>query len=187
MADLLALLTAAKLPEKIERVCTRGDLVAEFERLEGELKLARAKDENSFSGGESRAVVEKMDAIREQMQAASVNVRLRAMDKMRPIGLVAEHPPREDEVADKTLGYNQETYYTALVRESIVSFEHDDGTTLAASELNEEAWTALLSGLSYRQFDNLVGAALLLNNRDVDVPFSHVASLISRTSDDDSK
>ncbi len=169
------------------QLCLRGDLQVRFEEFERELAEAHRRDESTYAGGAAAEVAAQMEALRKQMEEASVTFRLRSLGKMRPLELLAENPPRDGDKMDHTLGYNQATYYTALVQQSCFEVAHADGTVLAVSELDETEWEQLFAALSHKQFDSLVGAAIAVNDRDVAVPFSHHASLISQRSGGDSK
>lgn len=186
MADLEGMFKGVTRQTKRVTVCLLGDLVAEYDDLERQLVAARERDAQSFAGGEERKVVERMNEIRAKMTAAEVTFEFTAMPPMRPLEVLAEHRPREDNKADIALGYNQETYYPALIRQSCTSVTANDGTAAAAGDISDEAWDAMLQGLGHRDFDQLVGAAMEANGR-TSVPFSHLASLLSTTSEAESK
>lgn len=200
MSDLEGMFKGVTRKTATATVCLLGDLAGEFGKLERELQAARVRDEQSFDGGEARKVVARMEAIREQMTAAEVTMEFVSMPPMRPMGLLAEHPPRQDARADVGLGYNEETYYPALIRESCAKVtshegasvctrlhcEDDCGLVSTHGGISDEAWTSMLTGLGHKDFDQLVGAALEANGR-TSVPFSHLALAISTRSEDDSK
>lgn len=181
--DLSSILDGAKRPERTVQLCLRGDLQAELEELERRLRDERGRHERSM--GEMGAEVEigeQIEALREQMREATVTFRLRALPARRTAGsgeqmtwdeLVKAHPPREGDQGDLVLGYNADTFFDALVVASVVD-----------PQPSPEQWQRLLGdGLTSRQFDELAEAALTLNRRKVDVPFSSAAS--GRTQDSD--
>jgi len=178
---ILDLIREARQPERTVELCLRGDLTASYEALQRELVDARDRDSQSFAGGDAREVAARMDGLREQMQDATVVFRMRSMSRMRPLGLLAEHPPREGNDKDRALGYNQDTYYVAMIRETCYAVERG-GEELGADQLSNEDWSALFDALSHKQFDQLFSAAWMLNNDDVSVPTSALASLISQAS-----
>ncbi|MCX4470446.1 hypothetical protein OOK41_09020 [Micromonospora sp. NBC_01655] len=174
--DFKALLAAARLPERAVPVCLRGDLTAEFEDLERQLDDALRTLTTSIEGDGSAAIAECMEALREQMAAHTYQFRLRAMTRPRWHQFIGEHPPRKDgneiDARDRVRGVNIETFFPALVRESVID-----------PVLDEQEWTLLLDeALTDRQFDELASAAWDLNRGGVDIPFSPVASRMTRGS-----
>ncbi|MFG3710127.1 hypothetical protein [Micromonospora sp. NPDC047730] len=176
--DVKALIRGAKLPETTVSVCLAADLVAQFEQRERELVNARRAAGSSLAGSsKARELAEQIEALRQEMAESTVDFRLRAMPRPEWRAFVAAHPPRKVEGGkvhedDAHLGVNAETFFDALVQKSTVS-----------PELDAEDWRLLLDEkLTDRQFDELSNAAWALNRREVDVPFSHAASRILRSS-----
>ncbi|GLY08272.1 hypothetical protein [Actinoplanes sp. NBRC 101535] len=84
--------------------------------------------------------------------------------------LIQAHPPRRDPADAKRLhphdseGFNSITFFPALVRLS-----------LAEPEMTDARWEKLLTGrarISDAQFERLAEAAVKVNRRDHDLPFS---------------
>ncbi|TDB82942.1 hypothetical protein E1091_18550 [Micromonospora fluostatini] len=132
-----------------------------------------------------------MEDLRQQMQAETTPFRLRAMPKPRWRAFVGEHPPRKDDEGgiddrDRVVGVNTETFYTALIRESVVdpALDEEDWAYLLGGEVQDEQGKTLAveARLTSRQFDDLADAAWGLNRRDIDVPFSPAASRMTRGS-----
>lgn len=173
-SDVHALIAGARLPERTVPICLRGNLVAQVEALDRELaELDRPGRivADSLAGDGRRPIAERIEALREEMRASTVNFLLRALPRRRWNALLAEHPPREGDDGDKAMGVNSETLFEALIAESVVS-----------PELTPEEWTLLLDSLSSAQYDSLATAAWALNRRGVDVPFSPAASRILASS-----
>lgn len=173
-----AMLADAKLPEKSVPICLRGDLVADFEEAERLLVEANKSRGDSLAGGEKLGeLAERVEQLREQMRDHFYDFRLRALPKRQWRALVAEHQPRRVDGAegpevhedDKYIGVNAETFFDAMIRACLVD-----------PELDDQQWAHLLEVLSDKQYEALSSAAWGVNRSDVDVPFSHVASLISR-------
>src|SRR4051812_26775166 len=168
--DITEALAGAKLPEKTVPICLRGDLQAEFERLEAQLVEAqRDRSDSLAAGGRARELAERIEALRQEMTASTVTFTLRAVPRRRWTALVAEHPPRDDVQVDRVLGVNEETFTSVLIRECAVD-----------PQLSGEQWDRLDEALTEFQWQKLFNAAWSLNARDVDVPFSHAASTILR-------
>jgi hypothetical protein len=173
LADLL---NDAALPEKTVEVCLRGDLLAEVEDLERELRDARISVQTMADQGRARKIAEQIEKAREAMREASVVFRLRGLTRKAWAGLVGAHPPRKDNDTDRALGYNMDTFFPALIRACVTE-----------PELNDETWERLDPALSSAQFDELVDAALAVSRRRVDVPFSYAASVTLQSSGETSK
>jgi len=159
----------ARLPEETVPICLRGDLVAEFERLERELDQAERKASTSLAGNGARAVAERMERLREQMAEGTVTFVLRAMPGEDWYALCAAHEPRRGEGGDvderDRLGVNVDTFWPDLLKRSVVD-----------PVLDDDDWAALLGKLTAKQRKNLSTAAWNLNQEDVDIPFSFAAS-----------
>lgn len=184
--SVLEEIRAAKRPERAVPLCLRGDLNREYEELQASLTAARDRDAQTLAGGDAKSVAERMDALALRMRAAIVVFRLRALDKMRPVSLLGEHPPRDDDDLDNRFGYNRDTYYQALIRESTYELMQGDDVQ-PASELTDDDWTGIWDALGHGQFDRLTDAAMKLNNGDVDIPTSALASLLSQASGESSR
>jgi hypothetical protein len=173
--DLAGWLDEAKPAETSVQVCLRGDLLADFTRLEEQLaELDRPGNETAASlAGDGRArLAEEIEAVRQQMLAASREFKLRALPRRRWTALVAEHAPREGNEVDAARGVNISTFLAAIIRECT----YDPALTAAQ-------WDRLLDDVfNDAQFDELANAAWTVNRRTVDVPFSRAASRIRSNS-----
>lgn len=174
-----ALLDEAKPVERAFAVCLRKDLVAEFEALDREREnLPKHGGGNSLAGPGSaaREIAEQLEALREQMKASTITVKVRALPRKAFRNLVAAHPPRKDEEGNvrpnDRIGFNADTFFEPLVRASIVE-----------PALTPERWTRLLDEtLSDGQYQELASLCWLVNTDDVDIPFSEAASEILKGS-----
>lgn len=173
-ADIATLLAEARLPERTVALCLRGDLQARVEELERQLESAREERAGKLSdGGTERALAEQIEAVRESMKDSTVSFTLRAMSRKAWADLVAKHPAADDDATGRALGYDPDGFFPALVAASVVS-----------PEVTTDQWDTLIDEkLTSRQYDELVDAALALNRRPVDVPFSVAASRALRTSE----
>lgn len=166
--DVHDAITAARLPERSVALCLRGDLVAEFEALDRRLEQLPGRGDALNSSAEYLQVARDIETVRQDMAAASVEFRLRALPRRRWNQLLLDHPPRVDSDTDKAVGINEATFYDALIAESIVD------PSLSPGEL-----TRLLDDvLTSAQYDEISRAAWTLNRKGVDVPFSRAASRI---------
>jgi hypothetical protein len=162
MTDLDSALANAKLPERTVPLCLRGDLQAEYEDLERQLALEQAKPEHDSLAGNPRAVEieEQLEALREQMQEATVTLRVRALSNRAWYALAEQHPPREGNDIDALYGCNFETLAPELVRRCLVP------------KLDNDQWELLYAVLSNGQFETLFVAAHGATRGRVNVPKS---------------
>lgn len=164
--DVLA--TATPVTKAVP-LCLAGELQAEWEDLDRRrkaIKAGPASDSLAGAGGEARAVEERMDAIREEMDKATVTFRVKGLPKRRWSNLAAEHPPRPED-KEEGLDYNAETFPLA----ALVACCVDPVMTLKQAErLVDEV-------LTQGQWDGLWVAVMLANTRRVDVPKSVSASV----------
>ena len=183
MTDYDAILTAARPPEHVERVCTRGDLVAEYTRLDRELAQARlfAAADPRAAGTGAPDVADRLAELRAQIEQATVPFRLRALPPKRWVELCEQHPPRRQPDGsvhpyDAGPGVNNDTFFPALIRESTVE-----------PVLRDETWAALLDRagtlLNQEQVLRLGRACWDLNKQTPDLPFSSADWLSRRISD----
>lgn len=176
--DLKTALAEARLPERTVPICLRGDLIAELENLERRLDEAQQRPVDSLEGNGSGDLVDRIEALQDEMRASTITFRLRALPKPRWRALLAAHPPRRDAATDEPvaedaqIGLNLETFFDAMIRACLIEPEVDDKT-----------W-ALMAGedgrLTDRQLGRLSDAAWEVNRGDVSIPFSHAASRARR-------
>lgn len=167
------LLSAARLPESTVTVCLRGDLQAEWERLNAKLaELRSAPGRKLTDNAEASAVASRIREIEGQMRESTLELTLRALPRRDWLRLIRDHPPRKGDEGDKSLGLNTETFFDELIPRSIVN-----------PTLNEDQVSRLMDALSSAQYDKLLETAWNLNRRDVDVPFSPLASLAAGNTD----
>jgi hypothetical protein len=175
VVDLDALISEAKLAERSVALCLRGDLTAQLQELERQLQEAEATRQASgaLSGGaRSRELAEQIEALRAQMLEHTLTLTLRAVPRRRWTALIAEHPPRANDELDQQLRVNVDTFFAVAVRECTV----DPAMTTAQ-------WDKLDEKLSDAQWHTLTAACWAINARDVEVPFSRLASRLTQDSE----
>lgn len=191
MADFEALLDEAELPERTVNVCLQGKLRGDWELLSEQLQEAKQRDRESMSDDGGRSIAEQMEALEERMRAATVAVRLRALEEADGVPgrtrfnrLLAEHPPRKENRLDATLGLNKDTFFDALIPMSVVDVTAHDGDV----HVPDGKWVnRMLGRITAKQWDDLANAAFVLNGGGVDVPFSPAASRITQDSGETSR
>ena len=194
MSKLKDQIRAARLPEETVPICLRGDLVAEFERLERQLAEALRNPSDSLEGNGSAEIAARIEALRQEMREHTVEFLLRGMPRRRWRAFLAEYPPRQDaegkiDERDRGAIVNMGAFFHALIRASVVSPELDDedwrlllGDDEDEAARREQAGEPVEDGaLTDQQFEKLSDTAWALNRRDVDVPFSLAASRLTRS------
>jgi hypothetical protein len=177
LKNFKAMLAEAKMAEKSVAICLRGDLVADHEAAERDLELAQKKPAaNSLDGNGVGAIIDRIEALEDEMREHTYDFRFRALPKPDFRALIAEYPPRRGDdgevvAEDRYIMANYDTLLPALIRACLID-----------PELSDEDWTALDAKLSDRQFGDLSDAAWFVNRGEVDVPFSRAASLAKRNS-----
>lgn len=170
MSDIKGLIKGKRRRQTTEPVCLRGDLAGEYDDLATQLE--RLPDSNKLGGDPNRRrITDEMDRLRAEMEEATVTFRLEAMPDAQFQQLMEDHPPRRDgdevNAGDAEAGYDRATFYRPLVRACTID-----------PELDDEDWDLLLGedGLSPADMSRLIAAALRVNTRRVDVPFSPAGS-----------
>lgn len=160
-SDIESILRMARPKERVIHVCLRGDLVAEHDELERQIRDADTTAERALGDhGTPRALAGRVQAIEAEMKAASAPFRFRALPRSRWDALRKRF---EDDAKDA--GYDLEAMAGPLVAASCVQ---PAVTEAQVDELREH--------ISHGQFQELFGAAWDVNTGAVDVPFSLIAS-----------
>lgn len=171
MSSIKDRLAAAKLPERSLQVCLRGDLMAEFDDLERQLRDARQESPTGRrrvgSRPESTQIAEQMEALRERMAGEMLDLRVRALPREDWQALVRQHPPRKGNAGDDAMGVNLESLMAEAIPACVFEPEMDD-----------DDWTRLNRVLCSADYDRLLSAVWDVNRSGVDIPKSQLASLV---------
>lgn len=171
-------------------LCLNGELVKKYEEVTARIaaraalaEMGAQVDENdpdvrlggmpvpdgALKPGETDPEQEEADRLKTEMRRFTQVFTLHAVGEKYQ-ELLEQHPPRPDPVdakkyhPDDVQGFNLMTFYPALVRASI-----------AEPEMTDPRWEKLMRGksrISDGQFDRLAAAAVRVNKRDNDLPFS---------------
>jgi hypothetical protein len=168
MIDIDEVIASAKLPEKTLPLNLRGDLQAEWEDLERQLRVAQENaDDDTLAGDpKARKIANRMVAISKEMAEHTVVFRFRALPKTAYSDLLTKHKADEN-TEHQVDGLDWDTYPTALIAACSV----DPKMSVAQADRLSERVTD-------RQWDDLFATALSCNRDKVDVPFSFSASAI---------
>ena len=169
-------LASAKLAEKTVRVCLRGDLAAEHETLEEQIKAALESERNTEGTTrrvgqkpESVRLAERQEKVRAQMADEMLTLTVRALPRHRWQEIAANHPPREDHDGDRALGVNLQPFAAEVMPLCIVD-----------PELDDEDWARLNDVLSSGDYDRIFDAVWTVNRSGVDLPKSLTGSRVMR-------
>ena len=177
-AELLARIRP-RLAEEATEICLRPDLIDEFREAEAALTEEIA---NRGGGRLGDKPVDHTDAaqrvrdLEEQIQAASVTFRFRALPKAEFRALCDDHPPRKGDEMDHMVGYNRTAVLDALVRSSLYDPVFDDAS-----------WAEFLDTVSTGEWEELRSTANSVNRGVVEPPKSGLASRILSQRDADSR
>lgn len=163
---------AASRQERSIPVCLAGALVGQVEALDLELVEARKNAQTLGAQGDVRKLAERIQSLREQMESLTEVFRLRGLSRPENVKLKADHPPRQGNKVDEQLGFNEETYYPALIHACLVE-----------PAMTVEEWTELQDELAEGEFTKLGVAAWQATTGAVSIPFSLAASAVLRNSD----
>lgn len=169
MQSIDDIIAGARLPEKTVPLCLRGDLQAQWEDLERELRAHQGTaDEEALAGDQvARDLAERMEAIAQEMTDHQVVFRFRGLPKRAYSDLLAQHQAPEDKRELAVDGLDWDTFPTALIAACAVD-----------PEMTVEQAGRLAQTVTDRQWDDLFATAMALNRAEVSVPFSLAASAI---------
>jgi hypothetical protein len=175
--DIKSLIASGKLPERSVEICLRADLFAAMQDIERDLQRAERTDKAAgslASGTATRDLAARMEAVRADMLEHSLTFVFRALPRRAMAALQVEFPIREDNAGDAAAGLNIDDATEALVHRCLVS-----------PELDAEDWENLDNTLSDGQYQLMANAVWAICSRDVEVPFSRLASRIVQSSGDE--
>lgn len=159
------ILAAAKLPEHTVRVCLRGDLAAEHERLENELDALRDWESSSLADEDPRRpLAEAIQAIESDMVDSTETFVFRALGQRKYRALLDAHPDPKGEGS-----WNAESFPQALIAASCIEPPMDVVDV-------ERLFDVLNAG----QVETLFMGAYVVNEGPTQVPFSKAASAALR-------
>lgn len=173
----------------IKRARRVVDLVTDLGLQEQYTDALRAMDEArgdtpyvAMEVGDSadvRTAAELVQKIEAEMQASTLRFTIEAVDRLRWNEHMVNHPPRENDEADKAQGFNVSSI-DELLPQSIKAVHDADGKPYDFDPKTE--WADLSAALSDGQWSDFATAVIVVN-RGTDAPKSRAASLVMRSSD----
>jgi hypothetical protein len=116
------------------------------------------------------ALVEQMEALREQVEASQVTFLFESLSWSDRIALQAAHPPREGNRLDELQGANLDTFMPAVIRATCFGVRDGDGEE--PEPVPDETWDTLLPTLAFAQMQRLYDGAATVNDGLAQVPSS---------------
>lgn len=171
--DIAQILSRVELPTTSVTLCLRGDLVAEYEQLDAQLRDAAPSI--SLAGPASDTAA-RMDALRQEMLAHEAPFTFRALPAKRFAPLRRALPVRGKDETDEQAAAAYHRWVCKLISAS-----------MAEPTVTEDEADQLADVLSDAQWSKLSNAAWSVNTEAASVPFSAAASALSRISDSKSK
>lgn len=160
-------LAQAKLPERTVTLCLREDLVAEYERLDGELRSASRTAPSLGEPAPATVIARRMEELRQEMVAHQVDFRLRAWPARKFAKLRDAMPAKQDGQTDDEF----EDVWHATVCDLVSKMLVDPKATA-------EQVAGLAENLAESQWKELSNGAWDINARGQAIPFSVAASAI---------
>lgn len=153
------------------RVCLRGDLLGEHERLERELAEARRLDLTENRHAEAPAVAAKVADVERQIDASQVEFTFTAVGQKAWTDLLVRHRPDEED-REQRYEFNPRTFPQAAI-----------ALSCSSPAMTPEQAEQLYEALNFGQWQKLWAACMAANVEGTDVPFSAAASVILRGSE----
>lgn len=161
------ILAAAKLPERTVTLCLREDLVAEYERLDTELRTASRTAPSLGDPAPAAVIARRMDEVRQEMLAHQRQFLLRAWPARKFAALRDSMPKKTDGQTDEQFA---DVWHAAVC--DVVS------KMLITPSATPQQVAALAERLAESQWLELSNAAWDINARGQAIPFSVAASAI---------
>jgi len=174
-----------KRPTKGVELCLDLSTRIEWEKLEVELKEARQEPggDKRLAGGPVQSLAKQIEGLEAAMAESTVTFTLTALKRRDWDKHKADHPPRKGVKSDDQMGVNEETFYDAVMADSVLSVDGPDGDQV---EWDHEQWGPLADEMTNAQYADFKLAILQLNVGEAAarLPKSLSASLVMARSDE---
>lgn len=174
-----------KRPTKGVELCLDLSLRMQWEQAEVELREARKTPAGGrmLAGDQSQALAKKLTDLEAAMNEATIVFELTALKRRDWDQYKAAHPPRKGVKSDDQMGVDEETFYDAVMADSVLSVTDPDG---AEVEWSHDSWGPLADEMTNAQYADFKLAILQLNVGEAAarLPKSLSASLVMARSDE---
>lgn len=156
------LIRGAKLPVEKVKVCTRPDLVDEYEELNARVASARENPTSISGAPELPTWTARLEELKDEIEDTTIEFTIRGLPSEEYTKLAVKYPAREGNQKDLLAGgVNVDEIAEQLIRLGTVD-----------PVLDEEDWVELLTNVVTNVgYTKLTLAAWAANNRDVSAPF----------------
>ena len=173
-----------KRPEGTVNFCTDLALRGEWEDAVENLEKVRQKEDSERQLTDVADAAHAVQTLEARMRASTLRFRLKGLPRKQWQELGAEHPPREQNAQDASMGVNASTFFDAVAKISIFAVLDAEGAPVDFDAKAE--WDALADDMTDGQWREFGDEILRLNRSVTDVPFSRAASLLTRPSEENS-
>lgn len=156
--DAEDIIAAAELPRATASLCLRSGLVAQWEKLHAEWRVAPDTRTSLGAVSPKAELAAQMRALSDEMAKFQVTFVFEALPPEQYSALILKHPPVGDE--KHTMRWNHATFEPALIEACLVD-----------PVMNGEQVTRLLAKLSTAQMKQLGDTAYRANEGPADIPF----------------
>lgn len=155
------LIRAAKLPVEKVKICTRPDLVDEYEELNARAATARENPTSISGSPELPEWTARLDELKDEIEDTTIEFTIRGLPRPQYTELAAKYPGREGNQKDIFAGgVNVDEITEQLIKLGTID-----------PILDEEDWQLLLAGVNTAGYAKLTLAAWAANQKDVSAPF----------------
>lgn len=155
-----------------------GDVEAQLAALEEQIAVAQADDRprRASERNPALALAEEYDALVEATRERAVKVTLRAVPHRVYRQLQDAHPPRKGSKRDEVYGVNEDSFFPALIKASLIS-----------PEVTDEQWDEFVATVAAPALLRLSQTAFELATGEVALPKSSAVSVLRRMRESDSR
>lgn len=156
------LIRGAKLPVEKVKICTRPDLVDEYEELDARVANARQNPTSISGAPELPEWTARLAELQAEIEDTTIEFKIRGLSQPEYTKLATAHPAREGNNKDLLAGgVNVDDIAEKLIKLGTIE-----------PVLDEEDWQNLLTNVvNNASYTKLTLAAWAANNRDVSAPF----------------
>lgn len=161
MFRIFDVLTDPELSEEWEKLQTKHATLAFMANHAADEKLSAKADE------ELDELNAEIETLKDKVAAAARTIKVQRLAPKQYARLLAANPPRPDDEYDMQVGFNTDTFDSALMNQSIV--EVTDGNGIQQKEWD---WNELAEQMSFAEYQSIIGSVLNMYEGRESVPFS---------------
>lgn len=169
-------LAGAKFNFKDQTFCLDGTLNARRDALMQELAIEAAKAEKGSADGRLgvspvNAIKDKIKALEEKMRAKSITLRFTAVNNGVWQKYIIQNPPRKNNQTDQALGYNFETFFERVTRDTAKYVENpgteeNEWEDAVLENIEPTEFTQIFESWTAGDWDRVQLTLITLNQRE---------------------